>query len=111
MTYVVEGSLWHKDSKGNAEELGRGAIQFMSAGTGVSHSEANHGGKPLRFVQSWIVPRKRGLAMRDGVMGDFPDATINERTKIVNELCVPPSPQRAPPPLRAGAPVAPCPLG
>ena len=50
-------------------------------------------------------------AMRDSVMGDFPDATINERTKIVNELCVPPSRQRAPPPLRAGAPVAPCPLG
>ena len=71
MTYVVDGSLWHKDSKGNAEELGRGAIQFMSAGTGVSHSEANHGGKPLRFVQSWIVPRKRGLTPSYGSASGF----------------------------------------
>ena len=71
MTYVVDGSLWHKDSKGNAEELGRGAIQFMSAGTGVSHSEANHGGKPLRFVQSWIVPRKHGLKPNYGSASGF----------------------------------------
>ena len=71
VTYVVDGSLWHKDSKGNAEELGRGAIQFMSAGTGVSHSEANHGGKPLRFVQSWIVPRKRGLKPSYGSASGF----------------------------------------
>ena len=71
MTYVVDGSLWHKDSKGNAEELGRGAIQFMSAGTGVSHSEANHGGKPLRFVQSWIVPRRRGLTPSYGSASGF----------------------------------------
>ena len=71
VTYVVDGSLWHKDSKGNAEELGRGAIQFMSAGTGVSHSEANHGGKPLRFVQSWIVPRRRGLKPSYGSASGF----------------------------------------
>ena len=63
--------MWHKDSKGNAEELGRGAIQFMSAGTGVSHSEANHGGEPLRFVQSWILPRKRGLTPSYGSASGF----------------------------------------
>jgi len=31
-TYVVEGKLTHKDSMGTAETLGRGAIQFMTAG-------------------------------------------------------------------------------
>lgn len=71
VTYVVEGSLWHKDNKGNSESLGRGSVQFMSAGTGVTHSEANKGSKPLRFVQSWIVPRKRGLTPSYGSASNF----------------------------------------
>jgi quercetin 2,3-dioxygenase len=46
---------------GNGETLGRGSIQFMTAGTGVRHSEFNNGDKPLRFIQTWIVPRTNGL--------------------------------------------------
>jgi redox-sensitive bicupin YhaK (pirin superfamily) len=61
-TYVVEGSLTHKDSMGTSETLGRGAIQFMTAGKGVRHSEHNlDSAKPLRFIQMWIVPEKGGL--------------------------------------------------
>ena len=55
-TYVVEGSLSHQDSMGTEETLGRGSIQFMTAGTGVRHSEHNLAtDKPLRFIQMWIV--------------------------------------------------------
>lgn len=61
VTYIVNGELTHKDSMGNGESLGRGSIQFMTAGTGVRHSEANDGDKPLRFIQTWIVPRRNGL--------------------------------------------------
>jgi quercetin 2,3-dioxygenase len=51
-TYVVEGSLTHEDSMGTAESLGRGAVQFMTAGRGVSHSEFNKDKtNPLRFLQ------------------------------------------------------------
>ncbi|KAJ9445657.1 putative quercetin 2 [Diplonema papillatum] len=60
VTYIVEGELTHQDSNGNAESLGRGSVQFMSAGTGVYHSEANNGDKPCRFIQAWITPRSRG---------------------------------------------------
>jgi quercetin 2,3-dioxygenase len=61
ITYIVEGKLTHKDSMGTEESLGRGSIQFMTAGRGVEHSEFNHGDKPLRFIQTWILPEKRGL--------------------------------------------------
>eukprot|EP00189_Rhodosorus_marinus_P013754 CAMPEP_0184740962 /NCGR_PEP_ID=MMETSP0315-20130426/4040_1 /TAXON_ID=101924 /ORGANISM="Rhodosorus marinus, Strain UTEX LB 2760" /LENGTH=268 /DNA_ID=CAMNT_0027211027 /DNA_START=53 /DNA_END=859 /DNA_ORIENTATION=+ len=62
VTYVVDGELTHKDSMGTSESLGRGSVQFMTAGTGVMHSEYNDDDKnPLRFIQMWILPRKRGL--------------------------------------------------
>ena len=61
-TYVLDGSLYHKDSMGTSESLPRGSIQFMTAGTGVQHEERNlSAGKPLRFIQTWILPRSRGL--------------------------------------------------
>lgn len=69
VTFVVSGSLTHKDSMGTEETLGRGSVQFMTAGTGVRHSEHNlDRSKPLRFIQSWVVPRKRGLAPNYGSM-------------------------------------------
>jgi redox-sensitive bicupin YhaK (pirin superfamily) len=37
-SYVLEGQLSHKDSMGHKEALGRGCVQYMSAGTGVMHS-------------------------------------------------------------------------
>lgn len=53
-TYVVTGQLSHKDSMGTSESLGRGAVQFMSAGKGVVHSEHNLDvDSPVRFVQIW----------------------------------------------------------
>lgn len=62
LTYVVSGGLRHADSAGNAETLPRGSIQYMSAGRGITHSEANGAAdEPLRFLQLWITPRVRGL--------------------------------------------------
>eukprot|EP00271_Cylindrocystis_brebissonii_P015202 TRINITY_DN3742_c0_g1_i1.p1 TRINITY_DN3742_c0_g1~~TRINITY_DN3742_c0_g1_i1.p1 ORF type:complete len:254 (-),score=27.89 TRINITY_DN3742_c0_g1_i1:402-1163(-) len=61
VTYVLNGELTHKDSMGTSESLGRGSIQYMSAGTGITHSEMNAGDKLLRFLQIWIKPNARGL--------------------------------------------------
>jgi len=67
LSYVVEGELTHRDSMGSSETLGRGAIQFMSAGTGVRHSEHNrHPSNLLRFLQIWIQPNARGLKPQYG---------------------------------------------
>jgi redox-sensitive bicupin YhaK (pirin superfamily) len=56
ISYVVNGELTHKDSMGNESALTRGQVQYMSAGTGVFHSEYNHGKDLLRFLQIWILP-------------------------------------------------------
>ena len=41
ITYVLEGTLQHKDSMGNGTLIERGDVQRMSAGRGVMHSEFN----------------------------------------------------------------------
>jgi redox-sensitive bicupin YhaK (pirin superfamily) len=60
ISYVVDGELTHEDSMGNKRTLTRGQVQYMSAGTGVLHSEFNLGKDLLRFLQIWILPDKKG---------------------------------------------------
>src|SRR6202050_5349823 len=62
VTYVLEGSLQHKDSMGNGSIIKAGELQRMTAGTGVRHSEFNPSGRewgPL--YQIWLLPGKKGL--------------------------------------------------
>lgn len=61
VTYIIDGELTHQDSMGTAETLGRGAVQFMTAGSGIRHSEHNLGDRPLRFIQMWFTPSERSL--------------------------------------------------
>lgn len=60
VSYVIDGQLTHGDSMGNKHTLSRGHIQYMSAGTGVYHSEHNFGEDILRFLQIWIYPDEKG---------------------------------------------------
>ena len=66
ISYVVDGSLTHADSMGNQRDVKRGHIQYMSAGTGVLHSEHNRSTDPLRMLQIWILPDKQGYAPNYG---------------------------------------------
>ncbi len=60
ISYVVNGELTHGDSMGNKNTISRGHAQYMSAGTGVYHSEHNFGKDTLRLLQIWILPDKQG---------------------------------------------------
>jgi redox-sensitive bicupin YhaK (pirin superfamily) len=62
ITYVLSGQLEHKDSMGNHGVVGPGGVQYMSAGTGVRHSEYNASEEqPLHLVQMWLLPGRKGL--------------------------------------------------
>jgi redox-sensitive bicupin YhaK (pirin superfamily) len=65
ITYVLEGELEHKDSMGNGSIIPAGDAQYMSAGTGVRHSERNPSPTdPVHLLQIWIIPNARGLEPR-----------------------------------------------
>lgn len=66
VSYVINGELTHGDSMGNKNTLSRGHAQYMSAGTGVWHSEHNRGNETLRFLQIWILPDKKNYAPNYG---------------------------------------------
>ncbi len=56
-SYVLEGSLEHKDSLGNGSVVYAGGVQYMSAGSGVTHSEFNPSyTEDVRFLQIWLLP-------------------------------------------------------
>jgi quercetin 2,3-dioxygenase len=62
VTYVLEGALEHRDSMGNGSLIAPGDVQYMSAGTGVTHSEFNASkSKPVHLYQIWMLPQKKGL--------------------------------------------------
>ncbi len=62
ITYVLEGALEHSDSMGNGSIIRPGDAQRMTAGTGVTHSEANSSETdPVHLLQIWILPGAHGL--------------------------------------------------
>lgn len=68
VTWVVEGSLVHRDSTGRSAVVHPGLVQHLSAGRGVRHSERNDAHQlqadrprePVHYVQMWVVPEQPG---------------------------------------------------
>lgn len=60
ITYIIRGKITHRDSMDNKRKVGRGEVQYMSAGTGVFHSEYNLDEEELRLFQVWIYPDRKG---------------------------------------------------
>jgi redox-sensitive bicupin YhaK (pirin superfamily) len=64
LTYVLSGTLSHRDTLGNIADITAGEFQLMSAGTGIEHSEMNRGDVPVELLQIWLQPNVRNLAPR-----------------------------------------------
>jgi len=63
LSWVLEGTLEHKDSLGTGAKIHPGELQRMTAGTGVTHSEFNGSqSESVHFLQIWVVPARTGLA-------------------------------------------------
>ncbi|GAA2377766.1 MULTISPECIES: pirin family protein [Gordonia] len=65
VTWVVEGSLIHRDSHGHTVTLEAGQAGAMTAGRGITHSERNAAsrasGRRLRVIQMWVPPHAAEL--------------------------------------------------
>lgn len=83
LTYVLEGALEHKDSMGSGSILRPGEVQYMSAGSGIRHSEYNASTtEPVHFYQIWIVPNQKGLPPQYA-QKSFPAADRTGRLQLV----------------------------
>lgn len=60
VTYLFDGTIMHRDSLGNVEEILPGAMNLMTAGRGIAHSERTpdherRDGQRLYGIQSWVA--------------------------------------------------------
>ena len=83
ISYVLEGSLGHKDSMGNAANIVPGEVQRLSAGTGITHSEYNYSAAgSTHFLQIWIIPKFTGVKPAYA-QKTFTDADKRGRLRLV----------------------------
>ena len=59
VTFIVEGSLTHRDTGGHESVIETGGVQWMTAGRGLEHEEVSppeflERGGPLEILQLWI---------------------------------------------------------
>lgn len=74
-SYILEGGLQHQDSLGNGSTVMAGGVQYMSAGSGVRHSESNPSQiEPMRLLQVWLLPNVEGAEPRYDTLDISPDA-------------------------------------
>jgi redox-sensitive bicupin YhaK (pirin superfamily) len=78
ITYMLDGSVSHRDSIGNSGTIHTGDVQWMTAGRGILHEEMPHAGpRRLDGFQIWVnLPRK--LKMTAPRYQDVPAAKIPE---------------------------------
>lgn len=63
VTYLFEGEILHRDSLGTVQAIRPGAVNLMTAGRGIAHSERTDlalraGGHAMFGIQSWVaLPR------------------------------------------------------
>ncbi|HXU32477.1 MAG TPA: pirin family protein [Thermoanaerobaculia bacterium] len=88
ITYVLAGSVDHRDSLGNQGSLGAGDVQWMTAGRGILHQEMPQGDPNGRMhgFQLWAnlpstlkmtAPRYQDVTARD-----IPEVTDDDGTKV-----------------------------
>jgi len=83
LTYVIEGALQHKDNMGNGSVIRPGDVQWMSAGTGIQHSEFNPSpDDPTHLLQIWILPDRQGR-QPDYAEKNYPEAERRDQLRLV----------------------------
>jgi redox-sensitive bicupin YhaK (pirin superfamily) len=83
LSWVLSGTLEHKDSLGTGAQIRPGELQRMTAGTGVTHSEFNaSNSEPVHFLQIWILPER--TALKAGYeQRAFPSADLADQWHLI----------------------------
>lgn len=90
VTFVFEGELHHRDSRGNDSKISAGGVQWMTAGMGIVHSEdasqefVNKGGD-LEVIQLWVnLPSHLKMSQPNyqGFQADQIPSIVKDGTKI-----------------------------
>lgn len=59
VTYLFAGEIMHRDSTGVVQAIRPGEVNWMTAGSGVTHSErfeqARREGAPMHAIQAWVA--------------------------------------------------------
>jgi hypothetical protein len=80
VTWVLAGTLTHRDSSGASRAVPAGWVQVMSTGRGVTHSETNEHAEPARYLQMWVTPDgskdEPGYARHELSAGPLPAALV-----------------------------------
>jgi quercetin 2,3-dioxygenase len=64
VTYILDGSVRHKDSLGNEGVIENGALQWMTAGSGIIHEEMPESVNGVRGFQLWInLPKEKKMSV------------------------------------------------
>ena len=75
LSVVLDGALAHRDSAGNQGVIRAGDVQWMSAGSGIEHSEYNGSdAAAVHFLQVWIQPDRLNAAPAYDQRSFDPDA-------------------------------------
>lgn len=83
VTYVLSGTLEHRDSMGNGEQIRPGDVQRMTAGSGITHSEANPSATEMvHLLQIWLLPERPSLEP-SYEQKHFPVADRQDRLRLV----------------------------
>jgi redox-sensitive bicupin YhaK (pirin superfamily) len=93
VTFIVEGSLVHRDTGGHESVIEAGGVQWMTAGSGLEHEEVSpqeflDRGGPLEILQLWVNLPSRLKMTTPGYTGlqkdAIPSFTTDEGRVTVN---------------------------
>jgi quercetin 2,3-dioxygenase len=87
VTYIMNGAMRHEDSLGNKGIIRDGDVQWMTAGSGIIHSEMPAQDRGLlKGLQLWVnLPRKRKMSeprYRDITGETVPEAIVGDRIRV-----------------------------
>ncbi|MGA7329348.1 MAG: pirin family protein [Rhodomicrobium sp.] len=88
ITYVLAGTVEHRDSLGNAGALGAGDVQWMTAGSGILHQEMPEGDRRGRMhgFQLWAnlpsLLKMTAPRYQDVKAGEIPEIVDDDGTRV-----------------------------